>query len=68
VFSVVEPTHESTPDPPASEQAKLTATSLLFQPFAFAAGVRDPAIAGAVLSTVYVALVSPWPPRCSWRC
>src|SRR5882672_10630764 len=34
----------------ASEQAKLTATFVLFQPFAFAEGVREPLIEGGVLS------------------
>src|SRR5204863_253813 len=36
----------------ASEQVKLTTTSVLFQPSAFAAGVREPAIVGGVLSSL----------------
>jgi hypothetical protein len=39
----------ATPDS-ESEHAKLTVTSLLFQPFAFAAGDRDALAVGAVRS------------------
>ena len=41
---------------PVSAHAKLTVTSVLFQPFAFAAGDRLPVIIGGVRSMVQVAL------------
>ena len=41
--------HDATPDP-SSEHAKLTLTSVLFQPLPFGAGVAPPTIVGAVSS------------------
>ena len=44
---VVDPVHDWMPEPPASSlHVKFTPTSVLFQPFAFAAGVRLPVIVG----------------------
>ena len=39
-----------TPDPPASAAANIATTSVLFQPFAFATGVRVTTMSGAFLS------------------
>jgi hypothetical protein len=50
VVSVVGPEQLLTPDK-SSAQLKLTATSVLFQPLALAAGLRLPLIVGAVLSS-----------------
>jgi hypothetical protein len=51
VVSVVGAEEDLTPDV-ASPGVKETVTSVLFQPFAFAAGVREPMIVGAVLSSL----------------
>src|SRR4051794_30192479 len=45
------------PEPPGSAQAKVTVTSVLFQPLALAAGARLPPIVGAVRSILTGALV-----------
>ena len=52
---VTGPVHDFTPDVP-SVQLNVTTTLPLFHPFAFAAGVREPAIDGADLSTFTVTL------------
>src|SRR6266511_427548 len=49
--SVVVPVQLLMPDN-ASAQVKLTVTAVLFHPLAFAAGLRPPAIVGAVLSSL----------------
>src|SRR3954451_12866643 len=46
----------------ASAHVRLTVTSPLFQPFAFAAGLRVPSIVGAVLSSLTVTEPDPWLP------
>src|SRR6266581_8929254 len=51
----------STPDP-ASEQVKLTVTSVLFQPLAFASGERVAVMMGPDLSMWTVTLVDAWFP------
>jgi hypothetical protein len=53
-----------TPDG-VSEQLNETATSVLFQPFAFAAGVRDPVIVGADVSSLTVTAPVPTLPTAS---
>src|SRR5436189_55301 len=49
----------------ASEQVKLTVTSLLFQPSALAAGVREPVIVGGALSSLTLTEPLPWLPTLS---
>jgi hypothetical protein len=45
-----------------SAAVKLTTTSVLFHPFVFAAGVREPAIVGGVVSSVTtVEATADWP-------
>lgn len=60
--SVVGPEQLLIPAKP-SEQLKPTVTSLLFQPFALAAGDRSPVIVGAVLSSLIVIEPDPELPR-----
>src|SRR6266511_505446 len=50
---VVGPLHDLMPET-LSEQVKLTVTSVLFQPFAFAAGLREPVTVGVCLSSLIV--------------
>lgn len=63
VLTVASPVQVAMPET-ESEQEKLTETSVLFQPFALGAGVREPLMYGAVLSIFTVTedeLVKPDP-------